>query len=103
MRHDLDEGIRRRLWEQKYGETYRARLVKVLSLLGSNHEGERDTAAQQAQTLRRKLKATWDQLIPNQPTLTATLRQDILAAEQVRRGLGLSWEKLLGIPPKHRA
>jgi hypothetical protein len=97
MRRDLDEGLRRRLWEEKYGKTYRKRLVRVLGMLGSDHEGERDTAGQQAETLRCKLNATWDQLIPNQPTLTTALGKDALAAEQVRRGLGLTWEQLLRI------
>ena len=95
MRRDLDEGLRQRLWERQYGATYRRKLARVLGMLGSDHKGERDAAAQQAETIRRRLKTSWDQLIPNQPALSSALGRDILAAEQMRRGLGLTWEQLL--------
>jgi hypothetical protein len=91
MRRDLDEGLRQRLWERQYGATYRRKLARVLGML----KGERDAAAQQAKTIRRKLRTSWDQLIPNQPALSSALGRDILAAEQMRRGLGLTWEQLL--------
>jgi len=38
-------------------------LVKCLGMLGSDHAGERDNAARQAEALRNKLGATWDDLI----------------------------------------
>jgi hypothetical protein len=41
----------------------RERLVKFLGMLGSDHVGERDNAAVKAETLRKKVNLSWDQLI----------------------------------------
>jgi hypothetical protein len=41
----------------------RAKLVKVLGLLGSGHDGEILTAARQAERLRAERGRTWDDLI----------------------------------------
>jgi pyruvate/2-oxoglutarate dehydrogenase complex dihydrolipoamide acyltransferase (E2) component len=41
----------------------RERLVKTLGMLGSDHAGERDNAARQAERLRRQLGMSWDDLI----------------------------------------
>jgi hypothetical protein len=41
----------------------RARLVKVLGMLGSDRDGEVLNAARHAEQLRRKLNASWDELI----------------------------------------
>lgn len=40
----------------------RARLIALLGMLGSDHAGERDNAAQQAEALRKKLGMSWEEL-----------------------------------------
>lgn len=50
MRADIDSGSR-------------DRLVKFLGMLGSDHAGERDTAALMVEKLRKKVNMSWDQLI----------------------------------------
>lgn len=41
----------------------RKRIVAILGMLGSDHAGERDNAAQQAEAFRRKHGLTWAELI----------------------------------------
>src|SRR5262249_31452059 len=41
----------------------RERLVKILGMLGSNMDGEVLSAARRAEELRKKLNASWDELI----------------------------------------
>ena len=38
------------------------KLTKVLGLLGSDHEGERDAAARQAESLRKELGMSWEEI-----------------------------------------
>jgi hypothetical protein len=44
-------------------ETERKRLIAILGKLGSEHAGERDAAATQAEAFRRKLNLTWAELL----------------------------------------
>jgi hypothetical protein len=44
-------------------EIERKRLIAILGKLGSEHAGERDAAATQAESLRRKLNLTWAELL----------------------------------------
>ena len=44
----------------------RDRLIKVLGMMGSDHVGERASAAQQAEKLRRELGASWHDLLSPQ-------------------------------------
>lgn len=44
----------------------RARLVAILGLLGSNHDGERAAAALQAEAFRKRHGLTWEQLLSGQ-------------------------------------
>jgi len=41
----------------------RQRLAAILGMLGSEHQGERDNAALQAEAFRRKHGLTWEELI----------------------------------------
>jgi len=41
----------------------RKRLVAILGMLGSDHAGERDSAARQAEAFRREHNKTWDDLL----------------------------------------
>lgn len=41
----------------------RQRLVRILGMLGSEHQGERDAAARQAEAFRRRLGLTWADLL----------------------------------------
>lgn len=47
-------------------EQDRQRLVGILGMLGSEHDGERANAARKAEQLRRKSGATWDELLTGQ-------------------------------------
>jgi hypothetical protein len=47
-------------------------LVKLLGLLGSEHAGERDTAARKASELLKDAGTTWEQLLVPQQALTVT-------------------------------
>ena len=54
--------LRRRSGEQEQQEL-RARLAKILGMLGSAHEGERDNAAVMAAQLQRESGLTWDEML----------------------------------------
>ena len=41
----------------------RKRIIAILGMLGSDHAGERDNAAQQAEAFRRRHGLTWAELI----------------------------------------
>jgi len=41
----------------------RKRLAAILGMLGSDHAGERDNAARQAEAFRREHNKTWDDLL----------------------------------------
>lgn len=41
----------------------RQRLAAILGMLGSDHAGERDAAASQAEAFRRKHSLTWEQIV----------------------------------------
>jgi hypothetical protein len=41
----------------------RQRLAAILGMLGSEHQGERDSAARQAEAFRRKHRLTWAELL----------------------------------------
>lgn len=47
-------------------EQDRQRLASILGMLGSEHDGERASAARKAEQLRRKADATWDELLTGQ-------------------------------------
>jgi hypothetical protein len=49
-------------------ETERKRLIAILGKLGSEHAGERDAAAIQAEAFRRKLNLTWAELLAKSET-----------------------------------
>lgn len=41
----------------------RARLIALLGMLGSEHAGERDAAALQAEALRKRLGMSWEEMV----------------------------------------
>jgi hypothetical protein len=45
----------------------RSRLVAILGMLGSEHQGERDSAALQAEAFRKKHGLTWEELLALPP------------------------------------
>ena len=45
----------------------RHRLARILGMLGSDHQGERDNAARQAEIFRRKHQLTWAELLALPP------------------------------------
>jgi hypothetical protein len=57
------KAARQRRKEQKREADSKALPKKVLGLLGSEHDGEALNAARQAETIRRKLRLTWDDII----------------------------------------
>ena len=48
----------------------RQRLAAILGMLGSDHAGERDSAARQAEAFRKKHGLTWAELLALSPTLS---------------------------------
>src|SRR4249919_707795 len=51
----------------------RQRLAAILGMLGSDHAGERDAAAHQAEAFRRKHQLTWAELLAIPPIAAAPL------------------------------
>jgi len=51
------------MFQRKGNDAERATLAKILGMLGSDHQGEREQAAVQAERLRKKLGITWQELL----------------------------------------
>ena len=49
-----------------------ARLIKILGMLGSEHEGERINDGAQAEKLRKETGLTWEELLKNATNGSAT-------------------------------
>jgi hypothetical protein len=68
-------------------ENDKARLARVLGMLGSEHDGERANAALTAEKIRRQLGTTWEELL--QPTKPNNL--EVKAAYE--KGLRAGWDE----------
>lgn len=76
----------------------RTRLVGILGMLGSAHDGERSAAAALASRLVRDKGITWDALI-----LGGGDRQGGASAGQAGAGAGLGWRTALALCLRHLA
>lgn len=74
----------------------RTRLVNILGMLGSDHDGERSAAAALASCMMRDKGLTWDALI-----LGSGGRQD--GAWPGEAGTGSGWRSVLAFCQRHQA
>ena len=63
----------------------RKRLAAILGMLGSEHAGERASAALQAEAFRKRHGLEWDQIMSSQPPEWARQAEDMMrdAAERI--------------------
>ena len=75
-------------------EPERRRLARILGMLGSEHEGERQNAALQAEAFRKRHGMTWEQMLsltPNEAQRPAWAppepppQSDVYADDEIRR------------------
>jgi hypothetical protein len=78
------------------------RLVKLLGMLGSNHDGERAAAALKANALVREHGLVWSDVIPATPEpRSSSYRQEHAKRWNDDAGADLDWRTMRGFCAQH--